>query len=213
MSPAGHRYFILNKPYGMVSQFVSSHKVRLLGELDFDFPEGTHAIGRLDNNSEGLLILTTNKKVTKLLFEDPTPHERTYLVKVKYEVTTESLDMLRTGIPIRVRGGGNYTTLPCKAEIVQKPTDLFPNDAEKPEYIPHTWLKLTLTEGKFHQVRKMVDALHHRCVRLIRQSIGELELLDLAAGAVREIEEDLFFQKLNIKNFVTPGRVKVIPTV
>jgi 23S rRNA pseudouridine2457 synthase len=199
MSASGYRYFILNKPYGMVSQFVSSHKVRLLGELDFDFPEGTHAVGRLDNYSEGLLILTTNKKVTKLLFQDPTPHERTYLVKVKYEVTPESLAHLRAGITIRARGGGNYTTLPCKAEIVPMPADLFLNGYEKTEYVPHTWLKITLTEGKFHQVRKMVDALHHRCVRLIRQSIEDLELVDLSVGEVKEMEEDDFFQKLKIK--------------
>ena len=63
-----NRYFILNKPFNMVSQFVSTHDVQLLGNLDFDFPPGTHAIGRLDNDSEGLLILTTNKKVTRLLF-------------------------------------------------------------------------------------------------------------------------------------------------
>ena len=78
-----HRYFLVNKPYNMVSQFVSSHDVRLLGDLNFDFPEGTHAIGRLDQNSEGLLLLTTNKKITKLLFQGPIPHKRTYLVQVK----------------------------------------------------------------------------------------------------------------------------------
>jgi 23S rRNA pseudouridine2457 synthase len=64
----------------MVSQFVSTHEVRLLGDLDFHFPEGTHAVGRLDNLSEGLLILTTNKKVTRLLFQGEQPHKRTYLV-------------------------------------------------------------------------------------------------------------------------------------
>ncbi|WP_261387849.1 hypothetical protein [Chitinophaga pinensis] len=62
----------------MVSQFISPDKVRLLGDLDFDFPEGTHAVGRLDNNSEGLLLLTTNKKVTRLLFESEQPHKRAY---------------------------------------------------------------------------------------------------------------------------------------
>ena len=193
-----HRYFILNKPYGMVSQFVSSHSVKLLGDLGFDFPEGTHAIGRLDNYSEGLLILTTNKKVTKLLFQGEVPHNRTYLVKVKYAVSPESLELLRAGVPIRVKGGGSYTTLPCEAEIIEKPEGLFPNGQETLEYVPHTWLRITLTEGKFHQVRKMTDAIHHRCVRLIRQSIEKLELTDLPAGEVREIEETVFFQHLRI---------------
>jgi 23S rRNA pseudouridine2457 synthase len=198
MGTIANRYFIINKPYDMVSQFVSTHQVRLLGDLDFDFPEGTHAVGRLDNHSEGLLILTTNKKVTRLLFEGETLHKRTYLVKVKYTVSPESLDKLRSGIPIRVRGGGQYTTSPCEAEIVQKPPDLFENGAEIWEFMPHTWLRITLTEGKFRQVRKMVAAINHRCIRLIRLSVEDLELAGLRVGAVREIGEDLFFRQLKI---------------
>lgn len=198
MAQAYNRYFIVNKPYDMVSQFISTHQVRLLGDLDFDFPEGTHAVGRLDNHSEGLLILTTNKKVTQLLFEGATPHTRTYLVKVKHTVSPESLDKLRKGIPIRVRGGGSYTTSPCDAEIVQKPPDLFDNGAEIWEFMPHTWLRITLTEGKFRQIRKMVRAINHHCIRLIRLSVEDLELADLKVGAVREIEEAPFFQLLRI---------------
>jgi 23S rRNA pseudouridine2457 synthase len=100
-----HRYFILNKPYNMVSQFVSSHDVKLLCDLDFDFPEGTHAIGRLDNNSEGLLLLTTNKKITRLLFQGEVPHKRTYLVQVKNIVSEEALLQLQNGIKISGKGG------------------------------------------------------------------------------------------------------------
>jgi 23S rRNA pseudouridine2457 synthase len=200
MRQTGHRYFIVNKPYDMVSQFVSSHAVTLLGDLDFCFPEGTHAIGRLDNHSEGLLILTTNKKVTNLLFQGEAPHKRTYLVKVKYTVSQESLDLLRAGISIQVRGGGYYTTASCEADIIERPANLFASAHETTEYIPHTWLKITLTEGKFHQVRKMVGAIHHRCVRLIRQSIEGLELADLPVGGVREIDETVFFRQLGIIN-------------
>jgi 23S rRNA pseudouridine2457 synthase len=86
-----HRYFILHKPIDMVSQFVSSHDVRLLGSIDFNFPEGTHAIGRLDKNSEGLLLLTTNSKVTKLLFQGKVPHKRTYLVQVINKISEETI--------------------------------------------------------------------------------------------------------------------------
>src|SRR4051812_4362465 len=100
-----HRYFALYKPFDMVSQFVSTHKVNLLGDIDFDFPEHTHAIGRLDNHSEGLLLLTTNKKVTKLLFQGEVPHERTYLVKVKNVVSDETLRKLNNGVSIRIEGG------------------------------------------------------------------------------------------------------------
>lgn len=201
MSQPGHRYFIVNKPYNMVSQFITSHSVRLLGDLDFHFPEGTHPIGRLDNNSEGLLILTTNKKVTKLLFQGEVPHRRTYLIKVRYAVSPESLDQLRKGISIRIRGGGYYVTSPCEAAIIQKPENLFLNEYESREYVPHTWLLLTLTEGKFHQIRKMVAALRHRCIRLVRLSVEDLELADLQAGCVREIEEDVFFKQLKIDNW------------
>ena len=89
MTTVTNRYFIINKPYNMVSQFVSTHPVNLLGGLDFDFPKGIHAVGRLDNHSEGLLILTTNKKVTRLLFLSEAAHERTYLVQVNNLISDE----------------------------------------------------------------------------------------------------------------------------
>ena len=92
-----HRYFLLNKPMNMVSQFVSTHQVNLLSNINFDFPEGTHAIGRLDQMSEGLLLLTTNKKVTKLLFQGIRPHVRTYLVQVKNKVHQDTLKQLQSG--------------------------------------------------------------------------------------------------------------------
>ncbi len=118
MSEQGYRYFGINKPYNMVSQFVSPDNVGLLGDIDFDFPEGTHAIGRLDNHSEGLLLLTTNKRVTRLLFEGKVPHKRTYLVQVKDVVNADSLHKLRTGVTICIAGGINYTTPPCEVHIV-----------------------------------------------------------------------------------------------
>lgn len=200
MSSSPHRYFILNKPYNMVSQFVSTHGVNLLGDLKFNFPEGIHAIGRLDNLSEGLLLLTTNRKITRLLFEAKTPHKRTYLVLVNHTVTEERLQLLRDGITFRIRGGEYYMSTPCEAEIVVQPEISFPSPYIMTKNIPYTWLRITLTEGKFHQVRKMVAAIHHRCKRLIRISIEDLTLGDLQPGCIREIAEKDFFEQLKIVN-------------
>lgn len=182
----------------MVSQFVSPDKVRLLGALDFAFPLGTHAIGRLDNHSEGLLLLTTNKKVTRLLFESAIPHKRTYLVQVNNIVTPDTLERLRTGIPIRIQKGAEYLTPPCEVNIITRPHELYPAIETVEEIFPNSWLTITLTEGKYHQVRKMVFAAGHRCRRLIRISIEDMQLGDMLPGGVREVPETDFFHRLHI---------------
>jgi 23S rRNA pseudouridine2457 synthase len=197
-----NRYFIIHKPFNMLSQFTGGRPdERQIGELDYDFPEGIHAVGRLDNHSEGLLILTTNKKVTRLLFQGEQPHGRTYLVRIKNVIKPEDLERLRTGVPIIITGGERYITPPCKVEIVQKPANLTDRVGELSDDYPHTWLLITLTEGKYHQVRKMVKSVHHPCQRLIRVSIEDLELGDLPPGAVQEIPEAEFFEKLKIANW------------
>ncbi|MCU7549443.1 pseudouridine synthase [Chitinophagaceae bacterium LB-8] len=199
MNPGPLRYFIVNKPYGMESQFISPYPGDLLGDLAFDFPEGTHAIGRLDKHSEGLLLLTTNKKVTALLFQSEVPHKRTYLVQVRHKMDAEALHQLRTGVTIRIKGGGEYTTPPCEVQIVEPPGDIFPSPRNFPAYITSTWLLITLTEGRYRQVRKMVAAVRHRCMRLIRVSIEDLSLGDLKPGEIREAAEDVFFEQLKLE--------------
>jgi 23S rRNA pseudouridine2457 synthase len=195
-----HRYFILNKPYDMVSQFISSHNVKLLGDLNFDFPEGTHAIGRLDNNSEGLLILTTNKKITRLLFSPAKKHERTYLVMVNGTVSDEMLEQLRCGVSIPVKNGVPYTAIPQAVERVNDVMDYYTHLTDYRQQYAHTWLLITLTEGKFHQVRKMCLALNRRCQRLIRISIGDLQLGNLKPGAIKELSETEFLMLTGIGN-------------
>lgn len=182
----------------MVSQFISSHKVGLLGDLDFDFPEGTHAIGRLDNESEGLLILTTDKRVTRLLFLAAQPHQRTYLVMVQNEITPTTLQQLQDGVSIRIKDGEYYKAKPTAIEIIKNPTSLYTYATDKREAYPHTWLLITLTEGKFRQVRKMVLAVRHRCLRLIRLSISNLNLNNLPPGAVLELQQRDFYKCLGI---------------
>lgn len=201
MTHARHRYFALNKPYNMVSQFVSVEAVPLLGDVDFVFPEGTHAIGRLDALSEGLLLLTTNKRVTQLLYNSPMPHKRTYLVRVLKTITPERVQQLREGVTISVRGKGSYTTQPCDVLLLHTPPAVLPYQLEQNPNIPHSWLQLTLYEGKRHQIRNMMNAVNHPCRRLIRTSIENLELGDLAPGCVRELEEADFFRLLKIEGW------------
>jgi 23S rRNA pseudouridine2457 synthase len=192
------RYFIVNKPYNMVSQFMSPHKVGLLSDIDYTFPAGIHAIGRLDNHSEGLLILTTNKKVTSLLFSSGVPHKRVYLVQINNLLSNENLYQLKNGVSIRIEGGGNYITPPCEIEIITNPEIIYPQIQPGKQYGQHTWLLISLYEGKYRQVRKMIAAVHHRCKRLIRVSIEGLVLGGLQPGAVQELEEAEFFRKLQI---------------
>ena len=192
------RYFLLNKPMNMVSQFVSTHQVQLLSDIEFNFPEGTHAIGRLDQMSEGLLLLTTNKKVTKLLFQGVRPHIRTYLVQVKNKVSQATLENLQNGVVISAPNGSTYTTTPCKVDLIETPKNLWENGIVLHENQQSDWLRIELTEGKFHQVRKMVATMHHRCIRLVRWSIEDLTVESIQPGQVQEVDEAYFFNALNL---------------
>lgn len=194
-----NRYFILNKPANMVSQFVSTHDVGLLGHLDFNFPEGTHAIGRLDKDSEGLLLLSTDKRVTRLLFLAKEPHLRTYLVMVQNEMTAETFRQLKEGIPIKIKNGESYIAKPNSIKIIKNPNQLYPFAGDHREVYAHTWLLITLKEGKFRQVRKMVLAARHRCQRLIRLSINNIHLGEIKPGEVKEMDEKTFYSLLGIK--------------
>ncbi len=193
-----HRYFVINKPRNIVSQFVSSHKVGLLGDIGFNFPPGTHALGRLDKDSEGLLLLTTDQRATRLLFMDRVPHLRTYLVMVQNELSEAAFDLLQTGIPIKIKNGENYLATPLDIKRIDNPTDYYAYATDHREAYPHTWLLITLAEGKYRQVRKMVLAARHRCQRLIRLSVSDITLENLQPGEVQEMNEETFYRLLNI---------------
>ena len=180
----------------MVSQFISSHNVKLLGDMEFKFPEGTHAIGRLDSTSEGLLILTTDKTVTRKLFNSAKAHTRSYLVMVQHEMTPATFQHLQNGVSIPINDTDFYLAKPYSVKIIKDPTPLYKYATDPREIYPHTWLLITLTEGKFRQVRKMVMAVKHRCLRLIRLSISNILLDELAPGKVKELSKDEFYEHL-----------------
>jgi 23S rRNA pseudouridine2457 synthase len=183
-----HRHFILHKPYGTISQFVNPHKrkKKLLGEL-FDFPEKTMAIGRLDVNSEGLLLLTTDGKVSESVRSKKV--EKEYYVQVDGEITQNAVDLLKTGVEIGF-DGKKYITNPCKSSLIPFPG--FQNRTQKirdERHGPTSWLSITLTEGKFRQVRKMTAAVGFPTLRLVRIRIGSILLKDLDLGEVKEVEK------------------------
>ncbi len=199
MSSTLHRYFAVHKPYGMLSQFRGGHPgFPMLGSLDFRFPEETHAVGRLDYTSEGLLLLTTDTSVTRLLFHPAAAHPRVYLVNVYKRVSDDTVARLAAGITIRVRGGADYTTAPAGVQRHLRPPFLPRGAHEIREDIPQDWLLMTLTEGKHRQVRKMLQAVGHPCHRLVRLSIVGMALGELEAGGVREMGREDFFGKLGL---------------
>ncbi len=191
------RYFMLNKPYGMVSQFKSSYQQPLLSDLDFIFPDGTNAVGRLDADSEGLLLLSNDTSLTKRLLHPDKKHKRDYLVYVEREVSAEALAQLNARMDLLIKRRGTYSISPSLVELSSEPEHLA--DLGYTPYFSHTWLKFTLTEGKYRQIRKMCAAVNHRCRRLIRTGIENLELGDLAPGKIKELEQKELFELLQLR--------------
>ena len=186
-----HRHFKIYKPYGYLSQFITNQKKagkhKLLGELH-DFPEGTMAIGRLDKDSEGLLLLTTNGKLSTKITAGNS--EKEYYVQVDGEITEEEIEKLRMGVDISINGK-TYRTLECKAEILKERPE-FPERAKKirdERHGPTSWISITLTEGKFRQVKKMTAAVGFPTLRLVRVRIGNEYLDGMDPGEVRELEK------------------------
>ena len=181
-----HQHFIFHKPYGTISQFVNPHKrqKKLLGEF-FNFPDKTMAIGRLDVNSEGLLLLTTNGKVSEEIRSKKV--EKEYYVQVDGCITQEDINILKSGVIIGFKGK-KYTTKPCKSSLIPVPN--FKDRTQKireDRHGPTSWISITLKEGKFRQVRKMTAAVGFPTLRLIRIRVGTILLENLKLGEVKEV--------------------------
>lgn len=184
-----HRHFIINKPYGYLSQFITNQKKRknkkMLGELQ-EFPEGTMSIGRLDEASEGLLFLTTDGMMSHLVRSKKV--EKEYYIQVDGEITEEAIERLKVGVEIGFNGK-KYTTLPCKAVSLNPPPVFWFREKMRDKHRPTTWVSITINEGKFRQVRKMSAAVGFPTLRLIRVRIGDVHLGDLASGGVIEVDD------------------------
>ena len=182
------RYFLLYKPYGVLSQFTDPvGGKRTLGDL-FPFPKDVYPVGRLDEDSEGLLLLTNDPNANAALLGTGTPKE--YLAQVEGIPTKEAIEQLRRGVEIRVRKKV-HRTLPAKVRVLQSPPQL-PERNPPIRYrqsIPDTWLSIELREGKNRQVRRMTAKVGFPTLRLVRIRFGKWELGEMAPGEVREVEK------------------------
>ncbi|QLE03004.1 pseudouridine synthase [Galbibacter sp. BG1] len=184
-----HQHFKIYKPYGIISQTHSNdpkqkRKKRFLREL-YDFPEDIMPIGRLDEKSEGLLLMTTDGKLSDTI--NRSGIEKEYFAQVDGTITEEAIEDLQTGLNIGLHGD-TYKTQPCIAKKIETPT--LPEREKKirdARHGPTSWISITLTEGKFHQVRKMTSAVGFPTLRLVRVRIGDIYLGSMLPGDVLKI--------------------------
>jgi 23S rRNA pseudouridine2457 synthase len=177
-----------NKPYGVLSQFTKEHPThRVLAE--FGFPKNVYPIGRLDSDSEGLLLLSDEARWNERLLHPRHAHERSYHAQVEGIPTAVAIEHLRRGVKLP-----DFTTLPCRARVLDPAPSHPPRipPIRERKTVPTSWIELTLTEGKNRQVRRMTAAVGFPTLRLIRVGIGHIELsaLDLPAGKWRELTAD-----------------------
>ncbi len=184
-------YLLLHKPYGVLSQFTP--ELPGLGTIvpkrtlaEFNLPPDLYAAGRLDADSEGLLLLTNDGPLIKRMLEPGTGHERTYLVQVEGIPNGEAISKLERGVTIQ-----NYRTLPARARLLDREPLLPQRDPpiRVRKNIPTSWIELTLLEGKNRQVRRMTAAVGYPTLRLIRIAIGTLTLDGIAPGQWRVLKK------------------------
>lgn len=192
MSLKSHLHFKLYKPFGMLSQLTSNEdrqirNKRFLSEL-YDFPEGTMPVGRLDEKSEGLLLMTTDGKLSDAINRSGV--EKEYYAQMDGAITYEAIETLKKGIEIGFEGQ-RYRTKPCVVKALKQPPLLVKANPKirLARHRPNSWISITLTEGKFRQVRKMTAAVGFPTLRLIRMRIGAIHLENMKPVEVVSIPQ------------------------
>ncbi len=191
------RYFIFNKPFRVLCQFSPEGDKKTL--KNFNFPKNIYPLGRLDYDSEGLLILSDDKKLNHLLLNPQFNHKKTYLAQLEGELSVEDMQNFRNGLELNVKGKKFRTK---NAEIEKVDINL-PERNPPIRYrknIPSPWYKISISEGKNRQIRKMCAAVNHPVLRLIRIAIENIELNDLAAGEKVELSKNVIYRKLKIND-------------
>jgi 23S rRNA pseudouridine2457 synthase len=179
-----------------MSQFSALEGKKVLSDV-FKLPKDVYPVGRLDLDSEGLLIISNDKQLNYRLLNPVHQHERTYIAQVEGLVNEEALQTLRAGVTVSIDGKA-YQTLPCKAEVYYEPANL-PERNPPIRFrasIPTSWIKITLTEGKNHQVRKMTASVGFPTLRLIRTAIVNLQIGTMKPGDIVTMDKVELYKKL-----------------
>jgi 23S rRNA pseudouridine2457 synthase len=183
----------------MLSQFSREGEHKTLANLNFNFPKDVYPVGRLDSDSEGLLLLTNDKSLNHKLLDPKFKHNRTYLAQVEGIFSEDAKKKLERGVEISM-DGKKYQTLPCKVEIVPEPKLPERNPPIRfRKNIPTSFIKISLHEGKNRQVRKMTAAVGFPTLRLIRIAIEKIQLENLQPGEVKEIKKEEYYSLLSLK--------------
>lgn len=192
------RYFLVYKPYLVLSQFTSQLQQQTLAHF-FSVPPDVYPVGRLDYDSEGLLLLTNDTAINHRLLHPLFAHERLYWVQVDGAITAQVLTQLAMGVTIQV-SGKPYRTKPCKAVLLPAGVEVPPRHPpiRVRKEIPAPWIEITLTEGKNRQVRKMTAAVGFPTLRLIRRRIAGLEVGGMQPGDIQELTKNTVYKKLGL---------------
>ncbi len=198
--PKGYQYFIVHKPFNVLSQFTSQEGKKTLKDI-FDVPIDVYSIGRLDYDSEGLLILTNDKELNNQLLNPKFEHEREYWAQVEGEADQFSIHSLQLGVDISV-DGKTYRTKKCTAEkFLSEPkvAERYPPIRFR-KNIPTSWIRLILKEGKNRQARKMCAAVGFPVLRLIRYRIEKISIEGLHPGEMRQTNKEEIYRLLEISS-------------
>lgn len=190
-------YYIIHKPFKVLSQFSDEGNNIGLGQVFKNLPKDVYPVGRLDLDSEGLLILTNDKTLNHKLLNPKHKHKRIYWVEVDGVPDEAALNLLRTGVTININGKAHQTN-PADAKLISpKVQERIP----PVNYVKHplrSWIQISLTEGKNRQVRRMTAKVGHPTLRLIRIAIEELYLEPLTSGEITQISEKVIYKKLKL---------------
>ncbi|OWY19532.1 pseudouridine synthase [Sphingobacteriales bacterium UPWRP_1] len=200
MKKKNNRYFVLYKPYGVHCRFSEVAGIQDAPTLSglFAFPKDVYPVGRLDADSEGLLLLTNDSGLNHRLLNPQFAHRRTYWVQVEGVPDAAALGQLLEGVTITVNHKPYHTRPAIAVVLLQQPPNLPPRNppVRYRANIPAPWLQLTLTEGKNRQVRRMCAAVGHPVLRLVRIAIEQLQLGSLQPGQVKEISGNTVYKTL-----------------